>query len=149
SRSRTLAAHSGDTLGTRDLDGNPFHEPTRQLSFIRNVTGGRFTALLLPTQVDGVSRWQFFALNDGTRRIDAINVERAEDGLFNIAGTQLFTSPDPKYASSVLEREPGTDPFTKQPLVPVPLATDRAGTALRLNGSTLVDLGTAAALQPQ
>src|SRR5262249_31007786 len=150
SRSRTRSAHNGDTLGTRDLDGKPFHEPTRQLSFIRNVTGGRFTALLLPTQVDGVSRWQFFALNDGTKRIDAFNLERSEDGLFNVGGTQLFTSPDPKYAGSVLERDPGIDPFTKRPLVPVPLPTDRGGTALRLDGtSSLIDLGTPAALQPQ
>ncbi|WP_141722985.1 LamG domain-containing protein [Micromonospora matsumotoense] len=142
SRSATSPASSGDTLGTRDLDGNPFYEPTRQLSFVRNVTDGKFTVMLLPTQVDGVSRWQLFAVNSVTGRIDAFNVERADDGLFNLAGTQFYTSPDPRYAASVLEREPGSDPFTKRPLVPVPLSTDRAGTALRLDGQDdHVDLG--------
>jgi hypothetical protein len=142
SRNKTTPASSGDTLGTKDLDGFPFYEPTRRLSFVRNVTAGEFTVLLLPTQVDGVSRWQLFAVNSVTGRLDAFNLERADDGLFNLAGTQFYTSPDPRFASSVLEREPGVDQFTKQPLVPVPLPTDRAGTALRFDGtSAYVDLG--------
>ncbi|WP_329109083.1 LamG domain-containing protein [Micromonospora sp. NBC_01699] len=144
SRSKTSPASGSDTLGTRDLDGNPFYEPTRQLSFVRNVTEGRFAVMLLPTQVDGVSRWQLFAVNTLTSRIDSFNIERADDGLFNLAGTQFYTSPDPRYAASVLEREPGSDPFTKKPLVPVPLSTDRAGTALRLDGQDdHIDLGSA------
>lgn len=142
SRSKTVPASSSDTLGTRDLDGNPFYEPTRQLSFVRNVADGEFAVMLLPTQVDGVSRWQLFAVNKVTGRLDSFNVERADDGLFNLAGTQFYTSSDPRYAASVLEREPGVDPFTKRPLVPVPLPTDRAGAALRLNGQNgYVDLG--------
>ncbi|WP_320069470.1 LamG domain-containing protein [Micromonospora sp. RTGN7] len=144
SRSKTSPASSGDTLGTRDLDGNPFYETTRQLSFVRNVTDGEFAVMLLPTQVDGVMRWQLFAVNRVTGRIDAFNFERADDGLFNLAGTQFYTSPDPRYAASVLEREPGADPFTKEPLVPVALPTDRAGTALRLDGKDdYLDLGSA------
>ncbi|WP_405811943.1 LamG domain-containing protein [Streptomyces sp. NBC_01520] len=142
SRSKTVPASSSDTLGTRDLDGDPFYEPTRQLSFVRNVADGEFAVMLLPTQVDGVSRWQLFAVNKVTGRLDSFNVERADDGLFNLAGTQFYTSSDPRYAASVLEREPGVDPFTKKPLVPVPLPTDRAGAALRLNGQDgYVDLG--------
>ncbi|KXK63691.1 hypothetical protein AWW66_01645 [Micromonospora rosaria] len=144
SRSKTSPASTGDTLGTRDLDGNPFYEPTRQLSFVRDVTDGEFSVLLLPTQVNDVSRWQLFTVNSATNRVDGFNVERSDDGLFNLTGTQFYTSPDPRYAPSVLEREPGVDPFTKKPLVPVPLPTDRAGTALRLDGQDdYLDLGTA------
>ncbi|MFI0791172.1 LamG-like jellyroll fold domain-containing protein [Micromonospora rubida] len=150
SRTKTSPASSGDTLGTRDLDGNPFYEPTRQLSFVRNVADGEFAVMLLPTQVNDVSRWQLFAVNAVTGRIDGFNVERADDGLFNLAGTQFYTSPDPRYAASVLEREPGADPFTKKPLVPVPLPTDRAGTALRLDGQDdYLDLGSAASARLQ
>ncbi|MEV0609450.1 LamG domain-containing protein [Polymorphospora rubra] len=150
SRSKTSPASTGDTLGTRDLDGNPFYEPTRQLSFVRNVTDGEFTVMLLPTQVDGIARWQLFAVNSVTGRIDGFNVERADDALFNLAGTQFYTSPEPKYAASVLEREPGVDPFTKKPLVPVPLPTDRAGTALRLDGQDdYLDLGSASSSRLQ
>lgn len=68
SRSKTVPASSSDTLGTRDLDGDPFYEPTRQLSFVRNVADGEFAVMLLPTQVDGVSRWQLFAVNKVTGR---------------------------------------------------------------------------------
>ncbi|GAA2716345.1 LamG domain-containing protein [Micromonospora olivasterospora] len=144
SRSKTSPASSSDTLGTRDLDGKPFYEPTRKLSFVRNVADGEIAVLLLPTQVNDVMRWQLFAVNKVTGRIDGFNVERADDGLFNLAGTQFYTSPDPRYAGSVLEREPGADPFTNKPLVPVPLPTDRAGTALRLDGQDdHLDLGSA------
>ncbi|HSV64399.1 MAG TPA: LamG domain-containing protein [Mycobacteriales bacterium] len=136
SRSRTTPASASDGLGTRDMDGNAFYEPTHALSFVREISGGRFTVLLLPTQVDGLFRWQFFAANDKTGRIEALNVERGEDGLFNVAGTQFYTSPDPRFARSVLERQPGDDPFTKKPLVPVPMSTDRAGTALRFDGTS-------------
>ncbi|MEV0728287.1 LamG domain-containing protein [Polymorphospora sp. NPDC050346] len=150
SRSKTSPASTGDTLGTRDLDGNPFYESTRRLSFVRDVTDGEFAVLLLPTQVNDVSRWQLFAVNSVTGRIDAFNVERSDDGLFNLSGTQFYTSPDPRYAASVLEREPGVDPFTKKPLVPVPLPTDRAGTALRLDGKDdYLDLGSSASSRLQ
>ncbi|MFI1584460.1 LamG domain-containing protein [Embleya sp. NPDC020630] len=50
-----------------------------------------------------------------------------------MVGARLYTSPDPKFASSVLERGPGTCPHTKRPLVPVPATRDRAGTAMRFD----------------
>ncbi|WP_128818074.1 LamG domain-containing protein [Streptomyces sp. S063] len=132
SRSKyTPAAGGTDTLGTRDMDGKQFYEPTAKLSFLPRLTGGGFAVLLLPTEVEGVSRWQLFVNNAAEKRIESFNCERGADGLFDVAGTQLWTSPDPKFRRSVLEREPGTDPNTGRPLVPVPATTDRAGTALQ------------------
>lgn len=132
SRSKyTPAAGGSDTLGTRDMDGKQFYEPTIKLSFVPRLTGGGFAVMLLPTEVEGVSRWQLFVNNAAEKRIESLNCERTEDGLFDVAGTQLWTSPDPKFRRSVLEREPGTDPNTGRPLVPVPATTDRAGTALQ------------------
>ncbi|QMU76874.1 LamG domain-containing protein [Streptacidiphilus sp. PB12-B1b] len=134
SRSKFAPAAEGtDTLGTRDMDGKLFYEPTSKLSFVRRVQDGGFAVLLLPTAVDGVSRWQLFVNNTAKGQIDSFSCEQGKDGLFNIAGTQLYTSPDPRFASSVLEREPGIDPNTRLPLVPVPASTDRAGTALRFS----------------
>src|SRR5262249_13041995 len=75
-------------------------------------------------------------------------IERGAGGLFNTMGTQLYTSPDKRYATAVLERRPGTDPFTKLPLVPVVDASSLAETALRLDGSTgCVTLGNPPALR--
>ncbi|MCT9929855.1 RICIN domain-containing protein [Planotetraspora sp. A-T 1434] len=133
SRSRTMPASGGDTLGTRDMEGQLFYEPTMKLSFVRKLSGGLFSVLLLPTAVAGFSRWQIFAAEGET--IHSYNLEQGTDGLFNARGTQLYTSPDPKYAGSVLERAPGIDSHTGKALVPVPAPRDRAGTALRFEGA--------------
>ncbi|MFY2560423.1 LamG-like jellyroll fold domain-containing protein [Corallococcus terminator] len=135
SRHKTLPASQTDTLGTEDMDGRPFHEPTQELSFLRNVTKGRFAVTLLPTQIAGLCRWQFFCLNDVSKRIDTFNVEQAEDGLFNTQGSLLYTSPDPKYQGAVLERTPGTCPFTDKALVPLLPERDYAEAALSFDGT--------------
>jgi len=41
--------------------------------------------------VNGIKRWQFFAHNGATQRLEAFNLEVAGDGLFNPQGTQIYT----------------------------------------------------------
>ncbi|MFI9201143.1 LamG-like jellyroll fold domain-containing protein [Streptomyces sp. NPDC053048] len=130
SRHRTRPDSAKDSLGTTDMEGRPFHEPTQELSFVRNLSGGRFAALLVPTAVHGRQRWQVFAHNDATGRIDSFNVEQGRDGLFNLQGTQAWTSPDPSHRDAVHEPGPGTCPFTGQPLIPVVSTEGHAETAL-------------------
>ncbi|QHC24526.1 LamG-like jellyroll fold domain-containing protein [Streptomyces sp. GS7] len=130
SRHRTRPDSAKDSLGTTDMEGRPFHEPTQELSFVRHLSGGRFTALLVPTAVHGRQRWQVFAHNDATGRIDSFNVEQGHDGLFNLQGTQAWTSPDPAHRDAVYEPAPGTCPFTGTPLVPVVSTEGHAETAL-------------------
>ena len=119
SRNKYCPQSNKDSLGAQDMNKKPFREPTQELDFVENLRDGRFSVLLLPTQVTGVQRWQIFTHNQKTGLIDSFNVERSDDGLFNTKGSQFYTSPDPKYQKSVYEREPGTDPFTGKPLVPV------------------------------
>jgi hypothetical protein len=88
SRSKTHPQSRKDSLGARDMDDNPFSEPTQELHFVSNLIEGRFTALLLPTQLPNVQRWQIFAHNSRTSMIDSYNVQRSDDGLFNTRGTQ-------------------------------------------------------------
>ncbi|RIK73999.1 hypothetical protein DCC62_16160, partial [candidate division KSB1 bacterium] len=88
SRSKTRPESRKDSLGAKDMEDNPFFEPTQELRFIGNLTEGRFTALLLPTQVVGVQRWQIFSHNGKTGAMDSFNIERAQDGLFNTRGSQ-------------------------------------------------------------
>ncbi len=132
SRSKRQGASDSDSLGTRDMEGNPFHEPTSKLSFVGQVRDGQFAALLIPTAVAGKFRWELFATN-AAGAVEGYNCAQREDGAFDVAGTELYTSPDPKFAPSVLERAPGTCPFTRRPLVLVPAVSDRAGTALRFD----------------
>jgi hypothetical protein len=88
SRSKTRPESRKDSLGAKDMEDNPFFEPTQELRFVGNLSAGRFTALLLPTQVVGVQRWQIFAHNGKTGAMDSFNIERAADGLFNTRGSQ-------------------------------------------------------------
>lgn len=148
SRHATRPESNKDTLGTEDMEGRPFCEPTQELSFVRSLSQGRFAAVLVPTAVSGTQRWQFFAHNDATGRVDCFNVEQGAQGLFNTQGTRFYTSPDPVYRDAVLERSPGTCPFTKRELVPVVGAGAHAETALRLNGTDAgVELGDPEALR--
>ncbi|RMH20862.1 MAG: hypothetical protein D6698_03460 [Gammaproteobacteria bacterium] len=119
SRNRFRPASSKDSLGAKDMEGKPFYEPTKELDFVGSLQHGCFTVTLLPTIVADVERWQIFAYNATTKQIDGYNIERDDDGYFNTLGTQLYTSPDKKYQSSVLERNPGKCPFTGKALVPV------------------------------
>lgn len=105
SRSKNRPASRKDSLGAKDLDGNDFFEPTQELKFVGNLTGGRFTVLLLPTAVAESERWQIFAQNRATGRIDAFNVERSADGLFNTRGSKVFAPTKEGHAESALKLE--------------------------------------------
>ncbi|MEU8325568.1 LamG domain-containing protein [Nonomuraea sp. NPDC048881] len=140
SRSRVAPASGGDTLGTRDMEGRLFFEPTMKLSFAGKLDGGMFSVSLLPTAVSGLSRWQIFTA-DGDGVVHSYNLEQSPEGLFNVQGTQLYTSPDEKYASSVLERAPGIDSHTGKPLVPVRPTQHQGGTALRFDGTRSTPAG--------
>ena len=148
SRHKTEPESAKDTLGTEDMDGNRFYEPTQELSFVRNLDAGRFAVTLLPTQISELRRWQIFAVNRKTDRIDSFNVEQGSDGLLNTQGSMLYTSPDPQYRSAVLERSPGKCPFTGADLVPLLPESDYAETALSFDGNNdYVEIpGAAAAL---
>lgn len=94
SRSKTRPQSRKDSLGAKDLDGNDFFEPTQELKFVGNLTGGRFTVLLLPTQIAELQRWQIFTQNRHTGLIDSFNVERSAEGLFHTRGSQVYTCVD-------------------------------------------------------
>jgi len=142
SRSKSRPQSRKDSLGDKDLDGKPFVEPSLELSFVGGLSSGRFTVLLLPTLVVGIQRWQIFAYNGASGRIDGYNVERAQDGLFNLKGTQFYSSPDPRYQKDVFEPRPGTDPFTGEALVPFVSSEGHAEAALEFDGDDdRVELG--------
>jgi len=94
SRSRVRPQSRKDSLGAKDLDGNFFYEPTRELKFVGNLSSGRFAVLLLPTSVAEIRRWQIFAENAHTGAMESFNVERSTDGLFNTRGSQTYTCVD-------------------------------------------------------
>jgi hypothetical protein len=135
SRKKDIPANRKDALGYEDLEKKPFYEPTQELDFIRNLEGGKFNALLVPTHLPDVQRWQIFAYNSKTQRMDSFNIERASDGLFNTKGTRYYTSPEPAYQKDVYERNPaGFCPFTNKPLIPLVSESGFAESALQFDG---------------
>nr|VFK62466.1 MAG: FG-GAP repeat-containing protein [Candidatus Kentron sp. UNK]VFK70510.1 MAG: FG-GAP repeat-containing protein [Candidatus Kentron sp. UNK] len=124
-----------DSLGAVDMQKRPFFEPTHELAFIDNLEKGRFSALLLPTKIPDIKRWQFFTHNSATGRIDSINLERSSEGLFDTRGTRFYTSPDSKYRTSVFEKKQGQCPFTSKDLVPVTVSSGHGETCLAFDGS--------------
>ncbi|OII65542.1 hypothetical protein BJP40_01225 [Streptomyces sp. CC53] len=132
SRMKHRPGSAKDSLGASDMEGKPFYEPTQAIGFVRNLSEGRFAAVLVPTSVAGAQRWQFFAWNTVTGRMDAFSVDRSADGLFTTQGNRAWTSPDPRYQGAVYERGAGPCPFTGAPLVPVRSESGFGETALRL-----------------
>lgn len=94
SRSKSRPASATDSLGSSDLDQRPFVEPTQQLRFLPELRGGRFTAVLVPTAVAEVFRWQLFTYDSSGSVLWSYNIERSADGLFNTQGSQAYTCPD-------------------------------------------------------
>jgi len=141
SRNKYRFDSNKDSLGAQDMEKKPFLEPTQELDFVRNLRDGRFTVLLLPTQIAEIRRWQIFTHNSQTGLIDSFNIERYNDGLFNTKGTQFYTSPSEEYQKSVFERQPGTCPFTGQDLIPIFNKSGYAESALDFDGQTQINCG--------
>ncbi|NEQ67038.1 MAG: hypothetical protein F6K21_16330 [Symploca sp. SIO2D2] len=141
SRNKYRFDSNKDSLGAQDMEKKPFLEPTQELDFVRNLRDGRFTVLLLPTQIAEIQRWQIFTHNSQTGLIDSFNIERYGDGLFNTKGTQFYTSPSEEYQKSVFERQPGTCPFTGQDLIPIFNKSGYAESALDFDGHTQINCG--------
>lgn len=110
SRSKFRPLNSKDSLGAKDMDEMPFFEPTQELDFIRNLQKGRFSVLQLPTQIADIKRWQIFAHNSQTGRIDSFNIERSQDGWFNTKGSELTANGSTKFAESALQLD-GVDDY--------------------------------------
>jgi hypothetical protein len=88
SRLKFVPAYGGDTLGTSDLDGQVFYEPTVKLSFIVPVAYGGFTVAQLPTAVNELRRWQILAFDQVNQQIESYNLPVGRDGLFSVTGEQ-------------------------------------------------------------
>ena len=132
SRRKHVPANKTDSLGPTDMEDKPFIEPTLVLGCVRDLERGRFSVLLLETQIPTIQRWLIFACNSKTKRIDWFSIEQSADGLFNTKGTQFYTSSSPDHRD-VFEKEPGPDPFVGgKDLVPIVDEDGLAGRALDL-----------------
>ncbi|HTV73659.1 MAG TPA: hypothetical protein VME66_08160, partial [Candidatus Acidoferrales bacterium] len=81
--------------GTRDsqsylaTDGTPFIEPMIELPMIDGLVDGRFAVTILPNQSGTKKNWQFFAIDDATKRLNLFCFPMDEVGLFDLSEQPL------------------------------------------------------------
>ena len=84
---------SFDSLNYRDTDGNPFYEPTTEITVVNKLHNGWFSVVLLPTNELDKYRWHIFAYNSDSGKVELISIRASEDGLFDVKDYTVF---DPK-----------------------------------------------------
>ncbi|QBF31180.1 LamG domain-containing protein [Thalassococcus sp. S3] len=84
SRKADIPLDRKDTFGHKDMNDRLFLEPTVQLGFLNNVLPGRFTVAILPTELTGETRWQFFIQRKDTNKLTGYSILRSLDGGFNL-----------------------------------------------------------------
>ena len=85
SRKPDIPLDRRDTLGQTDMTDRRFAAPTIELGFVDDVGEGRFTALILPTDLTGVDRWQIFAQQGAGDPLRSFSIPRSSDGAFDLS----------------------------------------------------------------
>lgn len=74
--------NSIDALDFRDANGNPFLEPTTELTSVNRLgDNGNFAVVLTPTAEQERFQWHFFAVAGG--KLELVSVRADKDGLFD------------------------------------------------------------------
>ncbi|WP_019955371.1 LamG-like jellyroll fold domain-containing protein [Yoonia vestfoldensis] len=84
SRKADIPVDRKDTFGHKDMNDRLFLEPTVELSFLSDVMAGRFTVAILPTELTGQTRWQFFVQHTGSDSLTGYSILRSADGGFDL-----------------------------------------------------------------
>ena len=100
-----------DTQNYQDPLGDPFIEPTLELSMINSLADGRFDVMLIPNSETDSFNWQFFAYNNSTAKIDLFSFPMDENGLFDLIEKTLDNNLQiPPDASFDLKEKTDGDP---------------------------------------
>ncbi len=87
-----------DSLGYRKEgskgDNGFFLEPTFELTGIQNLQTGWYAPLLLPTSTPEEQRWQIFAYNSLTEKIDIVSLRHSKDMPFDLSDRQITYATD-------------------------------------------------------
>ncbi|MBD2203270.1 RICIN domain-containing protein [Calothrix sp. FACHB-1219] len=94
---------NADALDFVDIQGNPFYEPTTELSLIRDLKDGWFSVVLLPTQEQDKYRWHIFAYNSQTQTVEVTTLRASEEGLFDVKDYTIL-DPEPRNISGIIKR---------------------------------------------
>lgn len=119
-----------DGPGFKSMDGQPFVEPTLDLSMVSDIVHGRFTVSLAPSIVMGESMWHIFYYNNSNQRLELCSIPKTTDNPFDLtrkliedvynSSGQLQTAgviqPDMSFKidNGALQHKPSSLIYTKQ-----------------------------------
>jgi hypothetical protein len=99
-----------DSLDFQDTNGNPFYEPTTELSMVKPLVNGWFSVVLLPTIEQDQYCWHIFAYDRDSKRVELISLRSSAEGLFDISDTTILETdaedtPRPRHIPGILRRQ--------------------------------------------
>ncbi|KAJ0377245.1 hypothetical protein COL26b_004434 [Colletotrichum chrysophilum] len=91
SRQKQIPLNEQDTLRVKDINDEPFYEPTHSLRFVQDLVDGRFCVLRAPTVTNNVTKWMIFAYSCKMEQIECLSTDVASNGLFDLHGHVYYT----------------------------------------------------------
>ncbi|KAI8290115.1 hypothetical protein K4K60_006862 [Colletotrichum sp. SAR11_57] len=91
SRQKQIPLNEQDTLRVKDINDEPFYEPTHSLRFVQDLVDGRFCVLRAPTVTNNVTKWMIFAYSCKMGQIECLTTDLASNGLFDLHGHVYYT----------------------------------------------------------
>ncbi|KAI8296803.1 hypothetical protein K4K56_000075 [Colletotrichum sp. SAR 10_98] len=91
SRQEQIPLNEQDTLRVKDINDEPFYEPTHSLRFVQDLVDGRFCVLRAPTVTNNVTKWMIFAYSCIMGQIECLTTDVASNGLFDLHGHVYYT----------------------------------------------------------
>ncbi|MFO0646364.1 MAG: LamG-like jellyroll fold domain-containing protein [Polyangiales bacterium] len=79
-----------DSPDFRDINGQPFFEPTTEISWVNELKEGWFSVVRVVTNEHDRYRWHIFAYNKTAKVIEVFSVAASEDGLFDVADSTVM-----------------------------------------------------------
>ncbi len=79
-----------DSLDFRNTLGAPFFEATREFCFVKHLTDGQFSVILVPTADHHVSVWHFFVWNTETKKVESFAIRSTKDEVFALRDTHVM-----------------------------------------------------------
>ncbi|KAH0425359.1 hypothetical protein CcaCcLH18_11015 [Colletotrichum camelliae] len=91
SRQKQIPLNEQDTLRVKDINDEPFYEPTHSLRFVQDLVDGRFCVLRAPTTTNNVTKWMIFAYSSKMGQIACLTTDVASNGIFDLHGHVYYT----------------------------------------------------------
>ncbi|KAF4908664.1 hypothetical protein CGCVW01_v012188 [Colletotrichum viniferum] len=147
SRQKQIPLNDQDTLSVKDINDEPFYEPTFSLRFVQDLELGRFCVLRAPTMINNVTKWMIFAYSHKTGEVECLTTDVSSNGLFDLHGHVYYTC-KVKEHDKVFANGPGPCTATRKddgricgkarvPILPETPASKRSVELSDRNGLTL------------